>query len=834
MTGTFTLLSVVILMAVCSMLQIVSSCPTLMCRCENDRDINMQRINCRHKSFSSIPTFQAEDIPYYELTLAHNRITTIEDDDFNNINITRLDLTNNQIHTISDNAFDPLSSMLEELVLEVNGMQALPVAIHVLTNLRILQLHGFEAAFPGPLPDELLAGLEVLHLSSCGINLLPLSEDTGYSLLELSLRDNRLNSFPSAILAAMPNLHTLDLSDISKEEIQADYFTAQSSLTNLDLSNNGIRTIDDNAFIPQSDTLLVLNLEHNHIDEVQIKCLQPLVKLEELRLAYNDIAALNEALSGLSQLRLLDLQGNKLVFLNTAIMDFLPSSIETLILQENNIRDVYPNSFVQMNSLRILNLDAQGTATGVQLVANSFNGLGDTLEELSLNNIGFTTQWESLQGFTNMKIFKLSHNNITFIPDNALVNLEFLETIHLENNTIETLAQHSFNGIQQNIKTIYLGDNEIQTLPPCLIHGMESLTEITLDNNPLHCDCELSWLSDWVDAQPPITKQWNSWACATPSERPFIEEPLLPCEDDAVVCADIWIPSTAAPTTTPQPTPPPTNRVFTLAFENITSDSIVVTWSVDGYKNISIFAVTHRQEGDADPIKEVTLYRSYRSEEVTDLLPNVTYTICVEMSYAINKNEIRCEAVSTLSDSDPVVSERTSGSNNAGLIAGVVVGVIVVLIILCVVVVLIIMYRKRRQENEKLGFPSRQDMPQVGYNSKRYTKTKKSKLNEVNNDNKKVFLMENGIDNLSPEDRNRILQMLKSSSNNNDVDSSRWSQTSTASNPRYVKDLPPQLPPRPQELEGYLNPVDLRDEDNPDNHLYAEIPCMGDIKECYI
>ena len=281
------------------------------------------------------------------LDLSKNRIKEIEEGAFEGMNsLTRLNLADNQLSNIPHMA--DITDTLLELNLDKNSFN-----ISALWNL--VQFHY----------------LEVLSLSSCGLNgslrLPPLP-----NLTELILSGNYLTDIDTGDLLKFTNLqvlnlnvndlktlhvptefpmslHKLFLGENEFENISADAFASHASpseLSELQLSRNNIRDVDEGAFNGLS--LKILYIVRNSL--TTIPNLTPCRNtLKELFISYNPLKVINKTrLSGFNRLKTLVATQTQLS--GTLDLPTLPA-LKTLGLNKNAFSDISTDLFHGFHAL---------------------------------------------------------------------------------------------------------------------------------------------------------------------------------------------------------------------------------------------------------------------------------------------------------------------------------------------------------------------------------------------------------------------------------------------------------------------------------------------------
>ncbi|XP_004684565.1 PREDICTED: extracellular matrix protein 2 isoform X2 [Condylura cristata] len=222
------------------------------------------------------------------------------------------------------------------------------------------------------------------------------------------------------------------ISCISTDLTQIPPLTA-SEITSLELIDNSIISIPDEAF-------------------------NGLPNLERLDLSRNNISSSGigpKAFKLLKKLMRLNLDGNNLV----EIPSGLPSTLEELKINENNLQALDEDSLSDLNQLVTLELE------------------GNNLSEINVNPLAF-------KPLKSLSYLRLGRNKFRIIPQGLP---DSIEELYLENNQIEEITELCFNRTR-NINVIVLRYNKIEEnrIAPLAWINQENLESIDLSYNKLY------------------------------------------------------------------------------------------------------------------------------------------------------------------------------------------------------------------------------------------------------------------------------------------------------------------------------------------------------------
>ena len=196
----------------------------------------------------------------------------------------------------------------------------------------------------------------------------------------------------------------------------------------LDFSRCEIIEINEAIANRNVTNLVILDLSHNQIRNIEPLTFQHMLLMKVLILSYNLISSLNSCLAPLINLENLNLANNLIQRLpqNTFHQN---KKLEILELQHNILKSLKPKLFMFTVNLKFLNLKK--------------------------NNISKLKK--SLFPLTKLKHLNLSYNQISYISNNFKNNGN-LKKLYLSTNPIQILTRKCFNKLL-NLRQLYLCDN---------------------------------------------------------------------------------------------------------------------------------------------------------------------------------------------------------------------------------------------------------------------------------------------------------------------------------------------------------------------------------------
>ena len=203
------------------------------------------------------------------------------------------------------------------------------------------------------------------------------------SIVDLSISSYSASSIVSADFAGLTGLTSLRIDGSPQlTTVPANAFSrVATALARLDLENNSISTIDEDAFDGLTN-LQDLNISNNNLTTLPADVFDGLTALRTIAVTGNSLTALDaDIFDGLTALERLDINYNSLTELDADIFDGL-TALERLDINYNSLTELDADIFDGLTALGWLYIGANSLT---ELDADIFDGL-TALESLRINN----------------------------------------------------------------------------------------------------------------------------------------------------------------------------------------------------------------------------------------------------------------------------------------------------------------------------------------------------------------------------------------------------------------------------------------------------------------
>ncbi|KAJ7317393.1 hypothetical protein JRQ81_003555 [Phrynocephalus forsythii] len=215
-------------------------------------------------------------------------------------------------------------------------------------------------------------------------------------------------------------------------------------------------------------------LPHNQIAQIGRQDFAAAYALAELNLSYNRLYSAHIhrlAFRKMKRLEVLDISGNQLTLLPAG----LPSSLQVLNLQKNQLNSLSPEQLVNLTALKELHL---------------------AHNRLRISSLSPGT-WQELQG---LKLLDLSYNELSYIPPDLPESLEYL---YLQHNRIVVIMPEAFL-TTPNIQVITLRSNRLlaANVSEAAFVDLKWLEVVDTTGNPEPINISLLQARRWIPTQP--------------------------------------------------------------------------------------------------------------------------------------------------------------------------------------------------------------------------------------------------------------------------------------------------------------------------------------------
>uniref|UniRef100_A0A673N1J4 Podocan-like n=1 Tax=Sinocyclocheilus rhinocerous TaxID=307959 RepID=A0A673N1J4_9TELE len=318
--------------------------------------------------------------------------------------------------------------------------------------LKSVYLHNNKLTDAG-LPENMFNGsdnLEILIMSSNFLRYVPKGLPT--ALYRLHLKNNKLEKIPAGAFDNLFHLRELYLQNnlLSNDGMDNETFSHLNSLEYLDLSNNNLTTVP--LGLPRN--LILLHLEKNSIQIITVNALTSIRNLEYLLLHNNRLRSRSihpAAFQGLKRLHTVHMYNNLL----ERVPRGLPRRAKTLMLLHNLITEIGRNDLITLYTLTELNL-SYNRLTSAKLHREAFRKLR-ILETLDLS--GNKLQTLPLGLPKSLQVLKVKDNQMTEIPEGALMGMGSLRELYLTSNQLK--LNSIYQGAWQELSALTVRDHHM-------------------------------------------------------------------------------------------------------------------------------------------------------------------------------------------------------------------------------------------------------------------------------------------------------------------------------------------------------------------------------------
>ena len=370
----------------------------------------------------------------------------------------------------------------------------------------------------------------------------PVSE----SIKRLTLDGNNFGSITKDSLPYLPNIIQLSLKNCGITALSGGSFKHLPNLETLNLSNNLIAKLGEKTF--EGLRLKTLQLGGNSL----------LTEVESLAFSGSNVTELYMSNCGLKMignkafvtingsLSTLDLSGNHEISLSRDLLSDL--TLRTLHLERCELSQ-FP--LVTSSSVSQLYLDDNPLGRHGLTVIQNTKGL----THISLQNTDM--EYFQLSGAVKtLKWINMSRNRVQWIPGSVFKSLPALDTLiwrqnqvrglafnfwqnvpnlsylDLSHNRVANIAELHLGQIKGKVNWLHLAMNQIRTIPEFFKESISKVKRLYLDENPIHCNCKMLWFYKYVQENPLLA----STECMTPVQGAIsgLSESIFKCNPPSI------------------------------------------------------------------------------------------------------------------------------------------------------------------------------------------------------------------------------------------------------------------------------------------------------------
>ncbi|XP_055629540.1 protein artichoke [Toxorhynchites rutilus septentrionalis] len=462
-------------------------------------------------AFVHTPLLETVNISFNELNLIHpstfrdlNRMFEI--DAGNNklqefipglpLAVERINLRDNQIVNLPQ----PSSNLLDLpalRMLDISGNHMTRVAKNTFQTTAQLRYISLARNQLQSIDEGSLAGLNRLEVLNLQDNrLLALHErslSTLENLRELNLQGNRIEVLVDHLLDNNGNLEQFDASRNSIVEISPKAFRNSRSLQTLDLSSNKLRELPES--LSGLSELREIDVSFNQISELTPSVLGSWRNLEELKVSNNKVNQLHQgSLRNLPLLQYMDLSSNELTTLEHGSLRNLPE-LQELVLADNKLAELKERVFEDLPNLQAVHLQQNN----LQYISPYSFYRSPSIVYLNLSTNQFRNlDSVGLHSVRNLEVLDLTGNSIRKITPNPLRGLDWLVELKLDDNQICGIQGEPF-ATMPRLRVLSMRNNRMSRVPEQIFRNLRTnIAILDVDGNPLDCNCDMLWYLAWL------------------------------------------------------------------------------------------------------------------------------------------------------------------------------------------------------------------------------------------------------------------------------------------------------------------------------------------------
>ncbi|KAK2182321.1 hypothetical protein NP493_360g03015 [Ridgeia piscesae] len=192
-------------------------------------------------------------------------------------------------------------------------------------------------------------------------------------------------------------------------------------------------------------------------------------------------------------------------------------AVECLTIVDSGVSALDADTFADLEKLREIVLH------GTELTSRHLAFINHETFRADLVTIAKSKHMKKLTfnatpALRDLKTLDFSGNGLEEVNASIFTELRNLETLDLSENQLRTLNWHRLQELTK-LNKLMLKGNRFQTVPRVMHSVMFAVKELTLSDNPLHCNCKLRWMKEFFAASVDKVTDYDNIECASPMNK---------------------------------------------------------------------------------------------------------------------------------------------------------------------------------------------------------------------------------------------------------------------------------------------------------------------------
>ena len=276
------------------------------------------------------------------------------------------------------------------------------------------------------------------------------------------------------------NLTTLDLSDNPLSSIDDDAFVGQHFIKQLVIRNTKLTVLP--ASLGMLWNLYNLDLSHNAISSIDSHITQGIgLSLTQLEISHNNLTKWPDAFHHLQFLKRLHMEYNPIETIPSHAFDGFKHTLASLYIGNMPLNRV-PGAVRTLTSLDTVTL--QNNSLGDDCFPpNIFENSKKSLGNIYMSNTSVTHIPDAIKNLTNLWALDISFNKLDFIPSEDVKMLPNLAYLSMHGCNLRRMP--AAVKLLPKLTSLGMVENSITTVEYMDLQGLNNLTDLGLDDNSL-------------------------------------------------------------------------------------------------------------------------------------------------------------------------------------------------------------------------------------------------------------------------------------------------------------------------------------------------------------